>query len=83
MTHSSLRTQLGIVEAQLFASTELAVVHAIDKSSSADEASTQLQQLGMSEAQALIVLDMPLRARLQDERAALFAEAERLRDLIG
>lgn len=82
MTPSSLRTQLGIVEAQLFASTELSVIHAIDASHDAAEATQQLQQLGMSEAQAMVVLDMPLRARLHIERLALFAEAERLRDLI-
>ena len=79
---SSLQTQLGLVEAQLFASTDLAVIHAIDASHDLDAAATHLQQLGMNEAQALTVLDMPLRARVHAERAALFAEAGRLRDLL-
>ncbi len=81
MTSPSTRKQLGIVEAQLFASTELAVIHTIDASRDIDDAVRRLQELGMDEPQARIVLDMPLRTRLQSERGALFAEAERLRAL--
>ena len=83
MTSADHHTQLGLVEAKLFASTELAVIHVIDASEDIDDAAVRLQALGMDERQAVAILDLPLRARLQTERAKLFDEAQRLRQLLN
>ncbi len=79
MTPSNPRSQLSLVEAQLFASTELAVIMAIDASEDVGEAVIRLEDLGMTQGEAAFVLEMPLRRRTQAERRALFEEAERLR----
>lgn len=79
MTSSNPRSQLSLVEAQLFASTELAVITAIDASEDVGEAVIRLEALGMTRDEAAFVLEMPLRRRTHVERRALFEEAERLR----
>jgi len=79
MTTSDLQRQLSLVEAQLFASTALAVIDALDVSADVDEAAIRLQALGMTRDEAATVLEMPLRARTKAERDVLLREAERLR----
>lgn len=78
-----LRHQLGLVEAHLFATRDPAVIAAIDGSPDLDSAIKRLRELGMSDMQADMVIDLPLRARHEGERTALFAEAERLRRLLS
>ena len=82
MTSSHFKDQLSLVEAKLFAIAESVVIDAIDTSNDRPDALDRLQQLGMSPAQADVVLEMPLCARTRTERAALFVEAERLRRLL-
>lgn len=81
MTSPDSREQLSLVEAQLFASTQLAVISAIDKSADSKQAVINLRELGMSQVEAETVLEMPLRTRTQLERERLLIEAERLRAL--
>lgn len=73
------RTELSLVEAQLFASTDLAVIQAIDASEDVPEAIERLRSLGMTSTEAEAVLEMPLRTRTRSERRVLFEQAKRLR----
>jgi len=73
------RTELSLVEARLFASTDLAVIQAIDTSEDLSEAVERLRSLGMTRSEAETVLEMPLRTRTRSERRILFEQAERLR----
>ena len=82
MTTSDLRSQLELIETQLFASTEPAVIEAIDASADFADAVERLRRLGMSASQARLILDMPLSTRTRGARAGLFAEAELLRSLV-
>lgn len=79
MNESELRIRLSLVEAQLFASTELAVIAAIDASPTVEDAVIRLQELGMTQAEAGAVLQMPLAVRTKAERDLLFAKAAELR----
>ena len=60
---ADLRRELSLVDAKLFATTNPAVIEAIDSSADTNEALHRLQELGMSETEADSVLEMPLRAR--------------------
>lgn len=82
MTERDHRTELSLVEAQLFASTDLAVITEIDASEDPGDAVDRLRTLGMTTAEAESVLEMPLRVRTRSERNQLLVEAERLRRLI-
>lgn len=78
-----LRRQIGLVEAHLFATMDPSVTAAIEASNDLDEALAQLRGLGMSDVEADMVIDLPLRARHHGARSALFAEAARLRRLLS
>lgn len=73
------KTELSLLEAKLFASSELAVIEAIDACADAAEAVERLRALGMSATEAEAVLELPFRARTLADRRELLEAAERLR----